>query len=108
MSDPIAKKADCLLDIPCRLKQVAFAYLLSLMLPGRKHSLTHASQVGSLHKSRFSRFLRRHGDLAAESLQRTAARTARAIQRPPVVAGAPWTIAILIDATLQSRRYDRI
>ncbi|MCB9229622.1 MAG: transposase [Deltaproteobacteria bacterium] len=103
MSNPIAKKADCLLDIPCRLKQVAFAYLLSLMLPGRKHSLTQASQVGSLHKSQFSRFLRRHGDLAVESLQRTAARTCRAIQRPPVVAGGPWTIAILIDATLQSR-----
>ncbi len=101
----IASIVSRLLNIPERLQEVVVAYLLALMLDSPKKTLSHASMVSKLHKSQFSRLLSEHVDLAITSLQLLAAETARqaGIDRKLLVKGSPWTIAIIIDATLHPR-----
>ncbi len=94
-----------LLNVPERLKDVVSSYLLALMLEGPKKTLARAASVSDGHRSQFSRMLSDHQELATESLTllaRNAARSASA-GRKPLVKGAVWTIAVIVDATLHPR-----
>lgn len=101
----IANKTSRLLQIPTRVQNVTFWYLLSLMLPSPKHSLTFAASLSGLCKSQFSRFLGKSLDLAVDCLKTLGRKMAKelAISREILVKGTPWSIAIVIDATLQHR-----
>ena len=105
MKNPIASEIGRHLNLPTRLKNIVPLFLFSLMLPSPKHTLTFAAQVSGYAKSQFSRLLAHHRMLAHLSL----IALARAIcgdiaeERNLFVLGAPWTIAIIIDATLQKR-----
>lgn len=94
-----------LLKIPHRLQNVVPAYLLMLMLEVAKHSQTCAESISGLDQSQFSRFLQGHQGLAIDSLQSLAKTAAKALAkvRAPLVAGAEWTVAIMVDATLHVR-----
>jgi hypothetical protein len=83
---------------------VCFWYLVSLMVETRKHSLHFAATLSGLNPSQFSKFLRKHHRVAAYTLDDLSKRQAK--QLAPLLTelqGLPWTIAILIDATLQTR-----
>ncbi len=101
----IASIVSRLLNIPERLQEVVVAYLLALMLDSPKKTLSHAARVSGLHRSQFSRLLSEHVNLASSSLQLLATEAARqaGIDRKLLVKDSPWTIAIIIDATLHPR-----
>jgi hypothetical protein len=83
---------------------LCFWYLVSLMVETRKHSLHFAATLSGLNPSQFSKFLRKHHGVAAYTLEDLSQKQAK--QLAPVLTdleGLPWTIAILIDATLQTR-----
>jgi hypothetical protein len=83
---------------------VCFWYLVSLMVETRKHSLHFAATLSGLNPSQFSKFLRKHHGVAAYTLEDLSKQQAK--QLAPVLtelAGLPWKVAILIDATLQTR-----
>lgn len=90
-----------------RLRIVCCWYLFSLMLETRIHSLEAAATLSGLHKSQFSRFLKNHPDLAVTNLNRLSRRQARGyakvLKRLKKKGPLPWTIAILIDSTIQHR-----
>jgi hypothetical protein len=92
------------LTVQRRLQMVVIWYLISLMVDTRKHSLRHASTVSGLHASQFSKLLRHHRQVAASSLESLAQQRAQSLT-PHLTAleGTPWTIALLIDSTLQGR-----
>lgn len=91
--------------IPQRLLEVVAAYLITLMGEAHKHSLTHAAKTAGGSVARYSRLLSEHHDLAVTVLSRQARRALKKISksRVPLVPGAPWTIALIIDATLHPR-----
>ena len=95
------------ISVEYRLKIVCCWYLFSLMLETRKHSLEAAAKLSDLHKSQFSRFLKNHPDLAVNNLNRLSRRQARhdvkLLKRLKKKGPLPWTIAILIDSTIQHR-----
>jgi hypothetical protein len=101
----IATEFCCLLKIPAQLKNVVSAYLFSLALNSSGHTQTFASEASGLDKSQFSRLLKRHGPIADDSLIALSQKVAKAesYSRGPLVAGAPWTIGITVDATLHAR-----
>lgn len=105
MANPIASACARLLPVPKRLQNVVYGYLLSLMLHAVKNTQRFAADVTGLNKSQFSRLLSKHQDLAIQSLKDLSMQAARAAARDksPFVAGTPWTVAILIDATLHPR-----
>jgi hypothetical protein len=105
MSLSIATQFCSLLKIPAQLKNVVSAYLLSLALNTSEHTQTFASEVSGLNKSQFSRLLRKHSFLAKDSLVTLSQDIARieSCDRKPLVAGTPWTVGIIIDATLHGR-----
>ncbi len=89
-----------------RLKEVMIVYILFLMISFRKHSLDAAARFSHSTKSRFSRFLMNHPDLAAIELDQLSKRQARQFsQNIRYLADdkLPWKIGILMDATLQGR-----
>lgn len=92
-------------NIPARLTDVASCYLLALAVKSPKHTQTFASELSGLDRSQFSRLLSRHQDVAVESLDdlSRSATLDRAQERRPLVASAPWKVALLIDATLHGR-----
>lgn len=104
-SDFIASLVLRLLKIPRRLEHVVNAYMLTLMLAGPKKTLSYAASVSGLNKSQFSRLLSDHVDLAVLSLKVLATDAAKTagVDRQILVSGCPWTIAIIIDATLHPR-----
>lgn len=104
-SNPIENLVASLLKIPNRLQSTVIAYLLALMLDAPKRTLSHAAAVAGKHKSQFSRLLVEHRDLALASLTMLALDAAKLASkgRTPLANGAPWTIAIIIDATLHPR-----
>jgi hypothetical protein len=103
--NPIANEANRLLNVPTRLKNIVSWYLLSLMMPAPKHSLTFAAKLSGLAKSQFSRFLLRSSELAVECLKELVVLVTKELSacRELLLKQAPWTITIIIDATLQKR-----
>jgi len=101
----IATLVGSLLEIPVRLMPSVIAYLLALMVEAPKHTLSHAAKVSGGSKARFSRLLRNHGALAHEGLICISRRVVRRLakKRRLVMKGSPWTVAIMIDATLTPR-----
>lgn len=97
--------------VECRLRVVCCWYLLSLMLETRKHSLEAAAKLSGLHKSQFSRFLKDHPGLAVSNLnrqsRRQALRSSKRLKHLKKKGPLPWSIAILIDSTIQNRSNTR-
>jgi hypothetical protein len=89
-----------------RLKAVCLWYLIFLMLPQRKHSLTAAAMFSGLQTSQFSRFLKNHPDLSVYQLEQLSKKQARQFSSAIKALSAgqvPWHVAILIDSTIQHR-----
>jgi hypothetical protein len=94
-----------LLKLPKRLQGVGSGYAISLMQDHGRRTLHAASESSGLDSSQFSRFLASKKDLGLENLNRLVRRRLdRALsKRRALVKGAPWRIAIIIDATLHER-----
>jgi len=101
----IATEVRRLLKIPTRLQNVVPAYLMSLMRDTGRRSLTAAARFSGFSISQFSRLLSGHKELAVENLNRLARRRLKRLvgRRRRLVAGSPWKVAIIIDATLHKR-----
>jgi len=92
------------LKVGTRVRIITFWYLLSLLVPTRKHSLRHAAEVSGLYPSQFSRLLCNHDQMMADALAHLSKREARRLAAAlKTMKGLPWSIAILIDSTLQGR-----
>jgi len=87
-----------------RLGRMCTASLLFLMVATTKHSLKEAARFSGLHPSLFSKWWQSHANVAIptlDQLSKTQARKmAKALER---VRGLPWTILLIIDATIQHR-----
>jgi hypothetical protein len=68
-----------------------------------KHTQSAAADLSNLHRSQFSRLLQNHQGVATANLEKLSKWAVRQLLRVPVVKGAPWTVAILIDSTLHGR-----
>jgi len=92
--------------VKSRIKNVCLWYILYLMVATRKHSLRGAAEFSGINRSQFSRFLKRHVDIAVYSLEdltkKQAKRFCGAIDCL-AKATVPWKIGLLIDSTLQAR-----
>lgn len=90
---------------PNRLQSIVSWYLLSIMLDLQKHTMTAVAELSGKNKSSFSHLLCNHKELAITGLQILSEQIARSIseKRKPIVEGAPWRVAIIIDATLHVR-----
>jgi hypothetical protein len=87
-----------------RLERVCVHSLMFLMVATTKHSLEEAARFSAMNKSQFSKFLNSHHQTSVytlESLSKTQARCLSKVLKP--CRGLPWKIALIIDATLQSR-----
>ena len=94
-----------LLPIPKNLQSVVVGYLLSLMAEAPKHTQQFAAAISGISQSQFSKLLSTHKAFAVLCLKNLATFYAKeaAKNRPFLVNGAPWSIAIIIDATLHPR-----
>lgn len=101
----IATQIRQLLELPSRLENVIQIYLLYLLLGGARRTLQGASDLSGLDSSQFSRLLSGHNELALDQLNRQCKRRLKSIlkKRKALVPGSPWTIALIIDATLHER-----
>ena len=52
-----------------RLERVCTGYLLFLMVATTKHTLEEAARFSAMHKSQFSKMLKFHHNLAAQTLE---------------------------------------
>lgn len=87
-----------------RLKKIGVAYVIFLMVAVQKHSLEEASRFAGMNKSQFSRFLKKHSKLAVYTLDNLSKKQAKQFSKVlKQLKGVPWSIAILIDSTLQRR-----
>jgi Transposase DDE domain len=87
-----------------RLERVCTGYLLFLMVVTTKHTLEEAARFSRLHKSQFSKLLKLHHNIAAQTLERLSKQQAKRLSLSlEAVKGLPWKIVIIIDSTLQSR-----
>ena len=93
------------LKIPSRIIKTLGWYLLSIMLPSEKHNQVFASKISGKASSLFSNLLRNHSALSEATLNRASRRVLSKLmkKRAPLAKGSPWTIAILIDATIHRR-----
>ncbi len=94
------------LDIPERLIVVTIFYLVFLMTPQKKHSLEAAARFSKSVKSKFSKFLKKHSNLAVFTLNELSKKQAKQFSKIIKKLGdgsLPWKIAILIDSTIQHR-----
>ncbi|MCP4398892.1 MAG: transposase [bacterium] len=92
------------INVKLRLQLLCFWYHVSLMVDARKHSLHFAASVSGLTPSQFSKFLRNHLGIAACTLDELSKRHAKRFG--PILKeleDLPWKIALVIDATLQTR-----
>lgn len=105
MNDVMVELANSHLIFLERYRKVVITYLFSLMIAAPKHTLTEASFRGQLHKSQYSRLLSKHPELAKESLKTISQKVAleEIVARKPLISGAPWSVAIIIDSTLHGR-----
>jgi hypothetical protein len=94
-----------LLPIPKNLQSVVVGYLLSLMAEAPKHTQQFAASISGISQSQFSKLLSTHKAFAVLCLKNLATFYAKAAakNRPFLVNGALWSIAIIIDATLHPR-----
>ncbi len=101
----IANEIARLLKIPSRLKNVAVGYAESLLRDNGRRTLQAASENSKLDVSQFSRFLSGHKEIGLENLNRLIRRRLDRVlaKRRELVKGAPWTVAVIIDATLHER-----
>lgn len=92
------------INVRLRLQMLCFWYIVALMVETRKHSLKFAATLSGFNKSQFSKFLRNQLGIAAYTLddlsKRQAQRFAKMLKE---LEGLPWKIALVIDATLQTR-----
>ena len=65
------------LNITIRLKKVAITYVIFLMISCRKHSFTAAAEFSKSSKSRFSKFLKNHSDLAVHQFDELSKKQAK-------------------------------
>jgi hypothetical protein len=94
------------LNITRRLKTVALTYVIFLMISSNKHSCTAAAEFAKSSKSKFSKFLKNHWDLAVYNLDELSKKQAKRFSKSiELLANGQlsWKIAIIIDATLQKR-----
>jgi hypothetical protein len=101
----IASQLSRHVEISNRLRDVVLWYLISLMVKAPKHSLSFASQLSGLHKSQFSRLLSKSREIALSNLDKLIRIVTLDFlsSRDPILPGAPWSVAIVIDATIQKR-----
>src|SRR5918994_1534246 len=87
-----------------RLERVCTGYLLFLMVVTTKHTLEEAARFSGWHKSQFSRLLKCHPNIAAQTLESLSKQQAKRLSITlEAVKGLPWKIVILIDSTLPNR-----
>jgi Transposase DDE domain len=87
-----------------RLERVCIGYLFFLMVVTTKHTLEEAARFSGLHKSPFSKMLKFHPNIAAQTLESLSKQQAKRLSISlEAVKGLPWKIVIIIDSTLQSR-----
>ncbi len=94
------------LVIDKRLKVVCLWYLLFLMISVRKHSLRAAADFSGLATSQFSRLLKNHPNVAVYNLDQLSKKQAKqfsAVLKPLAKGQLPWTVAMLIDSTIEHR-----
>ena len=92
------------LGIRKRLLEIATFFILSKALPADKHTLMFAEKISGKSNSLFSNLLQ-HVDIPTVALNRAARRRIEKLMRTrkPLCPGSPWTIALIIDATLHKR-----
>lgn len=80
-------------------------YLIMLMLPLDKHSQANAEKISGKDNSLFSNLLLADHSLSRQTLNRAIRSSLKDLSkdRIQIVAGVPWTVAIIIDATLHRR-----
>ncbi len=87
-----------------RLANVCTSYLLFLMVVTTKHSLEEAARFSGLHKSQFSKMLKAHSHVAVYTLESLSKKQAKQVSKARrKLKELPWTIAIIVDSTLQRR-----
>jgi hypothetical protein len=87
-----------------RLARVCTSYLLFLMVVTTKHSLEEAARFAGLHKSQFSKMLKAHSNVAVYTLESLSKKQAKQVATTRhKLKELPWTIAIIVDSTLQHR-----
>jgi DDE family transposase len=87
-----------------RLANVCTSYLLFLMVVTTKHSLEEAARFSGLHKSQFSKMLKAHSHVAVSTLESLSKQQAKQVAKARhKLKELPWTIAIVVDSTLQRR-----
>ena len=92
------------LHVRQRLQRVCVGYLLFLMVVTTKHTLEEAARFSGLHKSQFSKMLKRHGHIASYTLDSLSKQQAKRLSHSlNALKGLPWKIIIIIDSTLQNR-----
>jgi len=101
----ISTKVRRLLKLPNRLQDVGSGYAISLMQDHGRRTLQAASESSGLDPAQFSRFLSGKKELGIENLNRLARRRLDRVlpKRRALVKGAPWRIAVIIDASLHER-----
>ena len=87
-----------------RLANICTSYLLFLMVVTTKHSLEEAARFSGLHKSQFSKMLKAHSHVAVSTLESLSKQQAKQVAKARhKLKELPWTIAIIVDSTLQHR-----
>lgn len=91
--------------IPSRKFEIAMWYIVSLMLAADKHSQKNAAMISGKEDSLFSKFLSGSLDVSTVALNRASRRKIKKLMkvRKPLLAGTPWKVTIIIDATLHER-----
>lgn len=92
------------LQVRQRLQWVCACYVFFLMVVTTKHSLEEAARCSRLHKSQFSKLLKFHRPIAAQTLAALSKQQAKRLSKSlNAFKGLPWKIVIIIDRTLQNR-----
>jgi hypothetical protein len=87
-----------------RLANICTSYLLFLMVVTTKHSLEEAARFSGRHKSQFSKMLKAHSRVAVSTLESLSKKQAKQVSKArQKLKELPWTIAIIVDSTLQRR-----
>jgi hypothetical protein len=74
------------------------------MVVTTKHSLEEAARFSGLHKSQFSKMLKAHSHVAVYTLESLSKKQAKQVAKARhKLKELPWTIAIIVDSTLQRR-----